>query len=43
MISLSDDDVYKNLLERLEVDVVKMSKLNSEVRYEAERYQKKIL
>lgn len=41
MISLSDDDVYKNLLERLEVDVVKMSKLNSEVRYEAERYQKK--
>lgn len=41
MIGLSDDDVYKDLLERREIEIYKLSDLNSELRFEAEHFQKK--
>lgn len=41
MISLSNDEVYKDLLERLEIKIYKLSSLNVELRFEAEHFQKK--
>lgn len=41
MISLSNDEVYRDLLERREIDIYKLSDLNSELRFEAEHVQKK--
>ena len=41
MIGLSNDDVYKDLLERREIEIYNLSDLNSELRFEAEHFQKK--
>ena len=41
MIGLSYDDVYKDLLERREIEIYNLSDLNSELRFEAENFQKK--
>lgn len=41
MISLSNNEVYEDLLERLEIEIYKLSSLNFELRFEAEHFQKK--
>jgi hypothetical protein len=41
LIGLSNDDVYKDLLERREIEIYNLSDLNSELRFEAEHFQKK--
>lgn len=41
MINLSNDDVYEDLLERREIEIYNLSDLNSELRFEAEHFQKK--
>lgn len=41
MSSLSNNEVYKDLLERLEIEIYKLSSLNFEMRIEAEHFQKK--
>ena len=41
MIGLSNDEVYRDLLERREIEIYKLSDLNSELRFEAEHFQKK--
>ncbi len=40
-MSLSDDEVFKDLLERREIGIFNLSDLNSELRFEAEHFQKK--
>ena len=37
----SDDEIYNDLLERREIEIYKLSDLNSELRFEAEHFQKK--
>ena len=40
-MGLSDDEIYNDLLERREIEIYKLSDLNSELRFEAEHFQKK--
>ncbi len=41
MKSLSNDEIFNDLLERREIEIYKLSDLNSELRFEAEHFQKK--
>lgn len=41
MKSLSNEDVYAKLLERLEISIIRLNKIGENLRYEAEHFQKK--